>query len=250
MFACIVHFSEPLNQLTSESVWQPSDLYRFTRPPVLNRPVPLIYRLQSRSATLTHSPPQHSPLKTKAIVFPQGTTTTPATQCTNSWKIVSSPPRKPSNSPDIFSNPLRISFNPVISSSNSSHLISNSPLIVSNSNILFNLWNILLNSTILPVGYSNVLSNSSIISSDSPVVPSLNTSSFSSDVLLGASESIIVNSSNVTSNSSTPLLPSLQFCNPIASPPCVDEKFGFCINDDEYPLEDVAVNSFRTKVKF
>jgi hypothetical protein len=29
----------------------------------------------------------------------------------------------------------------------------------------------------------------------------------------------------------------------MASPPCVESKFGFCINDDEYPLEDVEVNS-------
>jgi hypothetical protein len=204
MFTCLVHWSEPLNQLTSESVWHPSTLHRFTRPPVLTRPAPLIYGSQSRSA-IFYSPlqqqrllqqqrplQQQSHLQTKAVVFPL-VTTTPAAQFTNSWNVVSSRPRIASNSPEIISSPVRITSNPVISSSTSSNIISNSPLIVSNSNILLNLWSVLLNSTILPVGYSNVLSNYSIISSDLPIVPSQNTSSSSivlfksSDVLLDTS---------------------------------------------------------------
>jgi hypothetical protein len=50
MFACLVHWSEPLNQLTTDSVWRPFTLHRFNRPPVLTRPAPLIDGSQSRSA--------------------------------------------------------------------------------------------------------------------------------------------------------------------------------------------------------
>nr|CAH0111657.1 unnamed protein product [Daphnia galeata] len=32
---------------------------------------------------------------------------------------------------------------------------------------------------------------------------------------------------------------SVTFCNPKASPPCIDEKFGFCISDDDYPMDDI-----------
>ena len=34
---------------------------------------------------------------------------------------------------------------------------------------------------------------------------------------------------------------SVTFCNPKASPPCIDEKFGFCISDDDYPMDDIQV---------
>ena len=249
MFLCLVHWSEPLTHY-QESVWLPSHLYRFTKPAVITRPIPLLYGTQSRSAII-QSPSQRSNLQTKTV-FPQ-VTTTPAYshRATNSWKVISSPPRKPSNSPEISSNRLRISSNPSISSSTSSNIVSNSPLIVSNSNILFNLWNILLNTTVLPLGYSNVLSNPSVILSDSvPFNDYLNVLLNSSSVMspeintsrsvISDSSSVFLNSSNVISNSS----PRLHFCNPMAPPSCVNEKFGFCINDDEYPLEDIEVNSF------
>ncbi|XP_046657574.1 uncharacterized protein LOC124350789 isoform X2 [Daphnia pulicaria] len=29
------------------------------------------------------------------------------------------------------------------------------------------------------------------------------------------------------------------FCNPKAPPPCIDKKFGFCINDYDYPMDDI-----------
>jgi hypothetical protein len=31
------------------------------------------------------------------------------------------------------------------------------------------------------------------------------------------------------------------FCNPAAPPECVDKTFGFCINDIEYPEDDIKV---------
>jgi hypothetical protein len=88
----------------------------------------------------------------------------------------------------------------------------------------------------------------------SGVLPVLNTSQSiiqnSSNVLpvLNTSQSVISNSSNVIANSSASLHSSFQhkFCNPMAPPSCVDLKFGFCINDEEYPMEDIEVNSFRT----
>ncbi len=116
MFACLVHWSEPLNQLTTDSVWRPSTLHRFNTPPVLTRPAPLIDGSQSRSA-IFHSPlqqhnkqqqtplQQHSHLQTKAVVLPK-VNTTPALKFTNAWNVVSSRPRKASNSPEIISSPV------------------------------------------------------------------------------------------------------------------------------------------------
>ena len=34
------------------------------------------------------------------------------------------------------------------------------------------------------------------------------------------------------------------FCNPLAIPPCNDEHFDFCVDDDNYPEENIEVFFF------
>lgn len=46
------------------------------------------------------------------------------------------------------------------------------------------------------------------------------------------------------------LTPDVDYCNPSAPPPCVDEKFGFCLGDDEYPEEEIKVTKTCESYKY
>lgn len=62
---------------------------------------------------------------------------------------------------------------------------------------------------------------------------------------------IVVTTTPATTTSTTPAtttttltptnLKSVKFCNPNAPPPCVNKRFGFCINDEEYPDDDIKL---------
>ena len=38
------------------------------------------------------------------------------------------------------------------------------------------------------------------------------------------------------------------FCNPLAIPPCNDEHFDFCVDDDNYPEENIEVFFFFIEI--
>lgn len=71
---------------------------------------------------------------------------------------------------------------------------------------------------------------------------------------------IVVTTTPATTTSTTPAtttttltptnLKSVKFCNPNAPPPCVNKRFGFCINDEEYPDDDIKVCNHHILIPF